>query len=354
MTYKELTYHYFLKDTDTFVPLSDMVKVVSGIYTRAGEIFLLEDFKQIADSSVGYSRCIKDEVNLEPDVIMPIVPRDTDLSFLDDVAYQISKGLIFIEAKNYSRSQQSSLQTFIHMYPRLNSYIKKCELVTDANPDGNIINKINILSKKQSDVLLHPKHILSFTENKSQSFFDTKGQFAIPTGMYGIGSLGDSLTDDVLTAILNSKLFSIIRYNEECKDTDNRHAKYDSVAHFPISRQVVDKSLLLALSSMVKCLTHLKKLTSDSHSLQVARYVRQIMEMLIFELYFSDYMNLKGLSISPALKDSFLTEAALDMTSHSNAIYNWFQSPSNIIRQKIMLLDSRSPELLYPIFMLIK
>lgn len=351
MTYKQLSYKYFY-DQKRFVPLRELTDVVSGIFMRSGEVFVLEDFAQTADSTLGFSRRIHQKVMIESDIAMPLIRRNTDIAFLNPEKIITNKGIVFIEAKHYSRSTNSPLQRFFLEHPMLSEYIMKCCQTESNGKSKNAHIAFNVLSTKQSDILFSPKHILSIKEGNSQAFFDNAGIYAISTGMYGVKSHCCSvITDKVLSAIFNSRLFSFLRYKEEQSDNGNKHACYDSVARFPLPAYNLDSNLLKALETMTECLTLLNDKELENSDPQVRRCLQQILEMLVLELYFDEYMMDTGLSIEDSLSGSILNESAYDILSRPKEIYKWFQTSSNIIRQKILLLDSRSSELLYPIFM---
>lgn len=351
-TYQQLTYGHFLNSTHSFIPLSDMATVVSGIFMRSGDVFILDNFKQVPDASLGFSRRISQNVRIEPDIAMPLIESNTDIAFLSPNKADIERGLVFIEAKSYSRSHQAPSDYFISQHPKLADYVRLCNTLANDNYDSKQSLSYNVFSGKQTDILLQPKHIVSVKEKTCQSFFDCDGKYAIPTGMYGVSAVSSScISDKALTAILNSRLFSYLRYHEEKTQKHNRYARYDSIVQFPIPSGIVDRSLIVSLETLSDCLTELKQKAQDTKRQQIRKCMQQIMEMIVFEIYFSDYMQCTGLSIIESLKGSILTERNNNSLYTSDEIYSWYQTPSNTIRQKIMLLDSRSPELLYPIFM---
>lgn len=351
MTYKQLSYNHFY-ESNKFVPLSDLAEVVSGIFLRSGEVFVLDNYEKVEDASLGFSRRIHQEVRIEPDITMPLLQQNTNIAYLDPKEVNAPKGIVFIESKQYSRSTQRPFQQFVLEHPMLSDYITRCgSSMVDEDGKGSPL-AYNILSSKQSEYLFSPKHILSVKENNCQSFFDDKGSYAIQTGMYGISPIcSNAISNKALTALFNSRLFGFIRFQEEKADVENRQARYDSIARFPIPVHTITYNQITALELLSECLTSMSGRDLDGLDIQVEKCLRQIAEMIVLELYFGEYMQEKGLSISGALTDAVFADSEYSMFNKTQEIYKWFQTSSNIIRQKIMLLDSRSPELLYPIFM---
>ena len=351
MTYKELSYNHFY-DSKKFVPLSELADVVSGIFLRSGEVFVLENFEKTADASLGFSKRIHQEVRVEPDISMPLLQQNANIAYLNPKEVKTTKGVVFIESKQYSRTTQRPLQHFVTEHPLLSDYVTRCGLSMDKEDGKGYPLVFNVLSSKQSEHLFSPKHILSVKEDNSQSFFDDKGSYAIQTGMYGVSAIcSNVISNKVLTAIFNSHLFGFIRFQEEKADEDNRQARYESIARFPIPAHSIGYNQIKALELLSECLISMNGRELDSLDIQVEKCLRQIVEMIVFELYFGEYMLEKGLSVSGALSDAVFADCVYNIFSKPLEIYNWFQTSANIIRQKIMLLDSRSPELLYPIFM---
>lgn len=351
MTYKQLSYNHFY-ESNKFVPLSDLAEVVSGIFLRSGEVFVLDNYEKVEDASLGFSRRIHQEVRIEPDITMPLLQQNANIAYLDPKEVNAPKGIVFIESKQYSQSTQNPLQHFVSEHPMLSDYITKCGLSMTDEDSKDLPLAYNVLSSKQSQLLFSPKHILSVKESCCQSFFDYTGSYAIQTGMYGISPISsNAVSDKALTALFNSRLFGFIRFQEEKTDAENRQARYDSIVRFPIPVHDIDNKQKKALELLTECLILMSGRELYGLEIQVNKCLRQITDMLVFELYFREYMQEKGLSVYEALSDAIFADCVYGINSKPHEIYKWFQTSSNIIRQKIMLLDSRSPELLYPIFM---
>ena len=67
--------------------------------------------------------------------------------------------------------------------------------------------------------------------------------------------------------------------------------------------------------------------------------------MIIYELYFGEHMKEKGIDVIADLKGYKFNNA--DLSKEIERFYTWYQKSENMIRQKLMLLDTRSNELIY-------
>lgn len=347
MEYKDITYDFFYNGNNRFIALSAISNIVSGIYTHASDTFVLENYHTNGDISTGYSRRIGSFIEIEPDLIMPLFPRHTDISFISTESLKDEeKGIIVLDVKKNTRSENQTLAEIIKQHPSFERYIKLCDLPTQVS--SNTPSNFNILNSKQASIFTQSKHILTFPEDQCLSFFDKYGRYAITTGMYAVKPNNPNIliSDKVLTAIFNSKLFSYLRSVFEDSINGMRTKRYDSIAQFPIPSFSASVTICRAIERVADCLYLSKRLSIyDSKS----DYLREIMDVLIYQLYFEPYMFERGLSIlhdiecSPLLKNQVQSEELISL------VYQWYMSPGNVVRQTIMLLDSRSPELLYPI-----
>lgn len=348
LTAKELTYQYFLQKTNDFLPLSKIADVVAGIFTHTKEVFVLDDFTQTTDASIGYSRRLHNYVEIEPDIAMPLLKSNEDIAFMEGLNKGNQRGLVLFEIKGSIHDEQN----FLMRHPALSDYIRKCDSFCNAKTKDLRPYKVNVLNPKQSDILLNAKHVLLIKDNVCQSFFDKNGTFAIPKEMYGIRMKKlHSLSNGVMTAIFNSSFFAYIRMCDSKINKDLRNSKYESVCNCPIPAYTSSQNLVKAIEILVECLASTKRYRQHSVSSEkrLERYLLQMMDMAVFNLYLPDYMTSKGLSVAEDFDSYMLLTDFMPADERAKAVYDWYMTPENKVRQKIMLLDSRSPDLLYTI-----
>ena len=352
LTAKELTYSYFLNKSSDFQPLSHIADIVSGIYTHSSQVLVFEDFRQTPDASVGYSRKLREYVKVEEDIAMPFLKSTDDIAFFDPDSDSKHRGIVLFEVKDNIAERKVLGNSFFNQHPALTNYIKSSAPEMLQTDNFKSSSWFNVLNRKQSEVLHKGKHILAVKDGGCEAFFDNKGKYAIPYDMYGIYANNCSLPDKLLTAIFNSSLFSFLRKEEQQRNRTFRNSKYESVSKFPIPVNGYNINLLNALSTMVEVLTEVKsnKGGSSYPSRQIKYYLYQMLDMAVFELYFTDYVHAKGISVSGNFDPNIFYDSYLAPSEKVSAIYKWFMKPDNKVRQKIMLLDSRSHEFLYNIF----
>lgn len=335
----------------TFIPLSHISDIVSGIFTRFSKTFVLNPYKCEPIISIGYSRCLREDVKLESDIVMPFLTNSMEIAFSGPDFETVKKGIILFKEKDIDKDTQTINAPFLNTHPCLTNYI---ELITSNNTrccGEGIGSVLNILNYKQSKVFTQSKHILAIKGKECHSFYDESARYAIPKEMYGIHVKGNTLPPKVFTAIFNSALFCCLRFHNEMSSNKIRYSKFESLRDFPVPAYSPNQALIVALDRIVDCLIWGKKqIAKNMPTNRLERYLYQMLDMIVFELYLSDYLQEKSLSLSKDLYESPLVSEGFSASEDVFEVYHWFMSANNKVRQKIMLLDSRSSELLYPMF----
>lgn len=353
LTSNKFTYKYFQNKNSTYSTLSHIADVASGIFVRNSKLYVLDSFKQEINYSTGYSRYLNEYVKIDLDVVMPFLRRNDDIAFLKYDTRKKEQGIVLLKTKSVNKSNKTVDTAFIQQYPYLLRYINQIvSSVVDGSCEG-LYSNVNILSSKQTEIFRKEKHVLTINDRCCQSFYDVKARYAISKEMYGIHVKENVLSPKVLTAIFNSAFFCYLRFYEEFYNKSHRNSRYESILKFPIPIYKPNKVLISAIERVVDCLINLKNSRDDVLYSSDRREVciSQMLDMMIFELYLPKYMNEKNISISEYLHNTIFNESEKNTTINISDFYHWFLTPDNKIRQKMMLLDTRSPELLYPIYM---
>ena len=87
---------------------------------------------------------------------------------------------------------------------------------------------------------------------------------------------------------------------------------------------------------------------SHTENGRIASHIEDILNMMVYELYFEEHMKEKEVNldvlqfISPKLEE--LKNKAME--DQIKDFYEWYQQPANPVRQRILLIDTRSPDIL--------
>ena len=152
-----------------------------------------------------------------------------------------------------------------------------------------------------------------------------------------------------LAAILNSKLASFFHFNYSPKATKGAFPKIlvKDVKEFPIKKpsNVIQFSIM---SDYIKYLNTDKNLISHTSNERISSHIVDVLDMMVYELYFESHMIEKGLDVLQFINPQSI-ENVNDETKKANIIkdfYLWYQKPENEVRQRILLIETRSKDTL--------
>lgn len=80
----------------------------------------------------------------------------------------------------------------------------------------------------------------------------------------------------------------------------------------------------------------------------ICTHIESILDMMVYELYFTEYMKEKGLKVLEYINQKPFTE---ETTNEQKAViiknfYEWYQEPENAVRQRMLLIETSSPDIL--------
>lgn len=125
--------------------------------------------------------------------------------------------------------------------------------------------------------------------------------------------------------------------------------KPDYINPFPIPIEITP-DVDAMISNLVDMLIYLfdgsnSDVFDHTTNKRVRVHIDDVLNMVIYELYFGDHMKEKGIDVIVDLKGYKFNNA--DLPKEIEQFYTWYQKSENMIRQKLMLLDTRSNELIY-------
>lgn len=340
-TYLEMAKLY--REMEGVVRFKELGAFVSGYYPFMSDIVLLKDCIRDGEGYIyGYSSALNKKVCLEFEALCPAISFGRIKAFLDADHIDFKT---YIIAADYTK-----LDFYIH-YPATWRYLQECFELEEAKSH---IPSTAIVRDSLREVLYEPKLLLTTLGNGCRAMVDVNSHVISSVGSYACHFYNCDIRQyRAYAAIFNSKLFSYCFYQE-----------YTTAKKEGTGRNVVLRNLLFPhldkiegytiLSNLVECLMYLTRPylpqispTIPNDRLQL--YMTEIMNMVVYEMYFPTYMKVHNLDvISHMLSAPFMIEMAPE-DSRIYETYLWYQRPDNSVRQKLDLLDSRSPELLYPI-----
>ena len=68
--------------------------------------------------------------------------------------------------------------------------------------------------------------------------------------------------------------------------------------------------------------------------------------MMVYELYFEEHMKEVGIDVLQFVTPQLESLQNQAIESQIKSFYEWYQKPENAVRQRLMLIDTRSPDIL--------
>ena len=303
----------------------------------------------------GYSNQLERTVQIEKGLVRPLLKGE------DVHRYEVIKTnrvVIFpyklVEGKAvlYEENELKKL------YPNGYSYLKECETILRSREKGrfNIDGAWFQFGRKQGISSAEEIKLVAPDISMGGNFaLDIKGQFYQTTTIYGYIKYDNvKCSYKSLLALLNSHLCWWFMQNTG-NVMANGYFRYKPayINPFPLPS---DEAILAAepiIEPLVDCLTYLyNKENSDIYAHTSNKNLRihfnDILDMVVYELYFADHMKEQNIDVIERLKQSPLVDSSLkNDRERVEKTYKWFQTSDNLVRQSLMLLDTRSKDLLY-------
>ncbi len=81
---------------------------------------------------------------------------------------------------------------------------------------------------------------------------------------------------------------------------------------------------------------------------RLATHIEEIIDMVFYELYFEQHMKDNQIDVISDL-NNYDWSGIYDAATTIESFYKWYQQANNMVRQKIILLDTRSHNFIYQI-----
>lgn len=329
-------------------------EVFQGLATSKDSVYFLQNCIEEDDFVEGNSEYLDRRVRIEKGLVRPLLKGD-DVHRYDIIRtnrfvifpYQIINGKAILFSEN-------ELET---KFPLGYAYLKECEDVLRDREHGrfNVDGEWFQFGRKQGMKSATIEKLVAPDISMSGNFaYDAKGNFYQTTTIYGY--IKRSTCEDsykILMAILNSHLCWWYLSNTGTT-LANGYFRYkpDYIKPFPIPSSEAIHSAQPIIENLVDCITYLHNNKTDniySHTSneRLEYHFNEILDMVIYELYFGEHMKENKIDVIADFENSPLVKDWQDIRTRCEKVYSWYQTSENPIRQKLLLLDIRSKDKIY-------
>lgn len=329
-------------------------KIFQGLATSKDDVYFLYDCTEKNGLVYGYSKQLGYQVCVERGLVKPLL-KGEDVHRYDHIStdrfvifpYKLEKGKAIL----YTEKEIGDL------FPKGYGYLKECEDILRNREKGKLKND------EYWYRYIYPKNLILFENEKlvapEISFggnfaYDQFGKFYSTTKIYGyVKKQNVKEGYKFWLALFNSRLFWFYIQNTGYVLRGGYYTfKTNYVSPFPVPdlqqtskgeklvERLTDFLLYLYDKNNADIFTH----TSNK---RLATHIEEIIDMIFYELYFEQHMKDNQIDVIADLNKydwSGISDAAT-----IEAFYKWYQKSENMVRQKIMLLDTRSNNFIYQI-----
>lgn len=152
-----------------------------------------------------------------------------------------------------------------------------------------------------------------------------------------------------LLGVLNSKLFRYC-FEEDFPELQGNSREINKVVFEEIPIKMPDDKQEALVNTLVDYLLYLynpenEALLKHTPNNRIASTIEDVLNMVVYELYFQLHMKTTGLSVMKDLWPHPIAESK-NKAETILEFYKWLQHPENKVRNKILALDIKSPDLL--------
>ena len=327
-------------------------RIFCGLQTSKDDVYFLYDCIENDENIIGYSKQLDRIINIEKGLVKPLL-KGEDVHRYDNIKtnryvifpYKIDNG----KAVLYTEKELST------NFPLGYSYLKECEDILRGREKGRLMNDEYWFK------YIYPKNLVLFNHEKlvapeislgGNFAYDIRGEFYSTTKIYGYIKKNDVLEGyKFWMALFNSRLFWFFIQNTGYVLRGGYYTfKTDYVNPFPIPNSEITQRNAIIIEKLTDFLLYLydkdnADILTHTTNKRLATHIEEIIDMIFYELYFEQHMKDNQIDVISDLNNYEWSN--MSDTEAIELFYKWYQQSDNMVRQKIMLLDTRSHNFIY-------
>lgn len=327
-------------------------KIFQGLATSKDDVYFLYECREQGDKVTGISKYLGERVTIERGLVKPLL-KGEDVHRYDYIT--TDKFVIFPYKLENSKANLYAEKELSELYPLGYTYLKQCEDILRAREKGrfNIEGEWFQFGRKQGILYAETEKLVAPEISLGGNFsYDKNGEFYSTTKIYGYIKK-DNVKESYKfwLGLFNSRLFWFFLQNTGYILRGGYFTfKTNYINPFPVPAYETIAGAESIIEKLSDFLMYLYKQEDEdifdhTPNKRVRVHIEDVMDMIIYELYFKEHMIEKGIDVIADLKSYRFDQN--NIAKEIERFYTWYQKSDNPIRQKIMLLDTRSNQFLY-------
>lgn len=329
-------------------------KIFQGLATGKDDVYFLYGCTEENGFITGESKQLKHCVMIEQGLVKPLL-KGEDVHRYDNIntnryvvfPYKIENGKTILYTEN----------ELAVLFPNGYKYLKENEAILRARERErfNVEGEWYQYSRKQGISYANQIKLVAPDISIGGNFaLDVRGEFYQTTTIYGyVKNSYIRESYKFWMALLNSRLCWWFLSNTGTVLANGFFRfKPDYIKPFPVPESLqIDKGekLVEKLTDFLLYLYDKNNADIFTHTSnkRLAAHIGEIIDMIVYELYFEQHMKDNQIDVISDLNNYEWSDKSDAIAIES--FYKWYQQSDNIVRQKIMLLDTRSNNFIYQI-----
>ncbi len=253
-----------------------------------------------------------------------------------------SDNIIYLSDKNFSDKQLEEYENLYQHFLPLKEELEKAKIkYKTPNKRYYYLHR-----ERNENFFLKGSKIICQVRCHKPSFLYTEKEYYASRALNIIKT--DRINLKYLALLFNSN--SNFFYFKNRGSMQGNMLKFDkgSLIKVPIYYPVKTDNFIV-LSDYMKYLNNPnnKDILSHTENERIASHIEYVIDMMVYELYFEDHMKEKGLDVLQFVNPQPIEN--MDEAKKTEIIkdfYMWYQKPENEVRQRILLIETRSKDTL--------
>ncbi|MGH2566004.1 MAG: hypothetical protein ACRDE5_15915, partial [Ginsengibacter sp.] len=112
-----------------------------------------------------------------------------------------------------------------------------------------------------------------------------------------------------------------------------------------------NKEMQIPFINLVDRLLYLKKkrdsqIFTHTPNDRIAVHFEDVLNMMVYELYFEQHMKENGIDVLQFINEKLNKIKDKTIEEQIKDFYLWYQKPDNLVRQRVQLIETRSPDII--------